>query len=41
MSFAVRKAEASGFRLMKEWIVMMAIVVSVDDMFKSRTEGKV
>ena len=31
--FAVRKAEASGFRFMKEWIVIMAIVVHVDDRF--------
>ena len=31
---AVHKAEASGFLLMKEWVVMMAIVVHVDDMFR-------
>ena len=33
-SFAVRKAEASVFRLMKEWIVMMTIVVHLNDMFR-------
>ena len=30
----MRKAEASSFRLIKEWIVMMTIVVHVDDMFR-------
>ena len=30
----MRKAEASAFRLIKEWIVMVAIVVHVDDMFR-------
>ena len=32
--FAVHKAEASRYRFMKEWVVMMAIVVHVDDMFR-------
>ena len=31
--FAVHKAEASGFCLMKEWIVMMTIVLRMNDMF--------
>ena len=30
----MRKAEASSFRLIKEWIVTMTIVVHVDDMFR-------
>ena len=30
----MRKAEASSFRLIKEWIVMITIVVHVDDMFR-------